>query len=412
MIAIIDARNHQYRIKLYSVTLIERILRQLHESGVKKAKIISGEGENIRSVIRYGFDKRYIMDIAFTKSGRTLSDSLQCDLSEDIGKGVLFFEADGLYDDRVIKSLIDSPQNAQIISERDQNAPVAAKMDAVTFQDFSSSGYELLPWISQNLSVHHFQRISVQSMNTYIRFLRRHVTPYLNRVTPETDIRALENEMYANTFKGGMELVAAYGYRLPVRELTRFFARTRFTPNQATALSVIAKIAAIPAFFAGWYWTGLLLAMSFIILDSLDGKLARMTVRYSKAADRWDHLTSLPARMGWFLGMGWFFSGGNLTDPSAIAAIILTVTNFADKMVFNIFNAVFGRSPLDFTEFDRIINLFNVKRNDVFLIFFMSLPGFALESFYFVTLWTILIFLWRVVRTVWLRFFVLSDKRS
>jgi hypothetical protein len=61
-------------------------------------------------------------------------------------------------------------------------------------------------------------------MATYLKSLRRHVIPQLERVTNTAAIRGLENRMYVNTFKGAIEALQATIERyLPQRVVSGFF---------------------------------------------------------------------------------------------------------------------------------------------------------------------------------------------
>ena len=211
--------------------------------------------------------------------------------------------------------------------------------------------------------------------------------------------------MYANSFKGTMEFVAVYGYRIPVRELTRLTAKTPITPNVVTAAAQICSFGAIPFLAYGWLWTGLLLAAGFIIFDSLDGKLARMTIRLSKAADKFDHLTSAPTRMGWYFAMGWYLSNGNLSSEIMPFALAYAAMPVIDKLTGAIFNAKFGRSPLDYTPLDGKVHLFTVRKNDIFLMLIAMIFGFIQTAYIAAACWAVLTWIWHLYRLVWFSLF-------
>ena len=242
--------------------------------------------------------------------------------------------------------------------------------------------------------------VPLDHLKTYSRSLRRPVIPKIFVPKSPDDLRPIENQLYADTFKGTMEWIATYGYRLPVRELTRFFAKTTITPNMITVAALCCSFGAIPVFFFGWLKAGLALAASFIVLDSLDGKLARMTIRFSHAADRWDHLTSHPTRMAWYLGLGWQLSAQDFTGPLGIAMLVYTAMPLIDKLTLVAFNAKFGRSPLDYTPLDSKVHLFTVRRNDIFLMLFSSLFGVLADVYLVCTAWAVATWLWHLIRFI------------
>src|SRR3546814_2309143 len=51
------------------------------------------------------------------------------------------------------------------------------------------------------------------------------------------------------------------------------------TPNMVTAIGAALCVYATYLFAYGHYWTGMLAAFIFMVLDTVDGKLARCTIR-------------------------------------------------------------------------------------------------------------------------------------
>jgi hypothetical protein len=57
----------------------------------------------------------------------------------------------------------------------------------------------------------------------------------------------------------------------------------------------------------------------------VDGKLARMIVRYSDLAGKVDRRTTLASYMMWYLAMGWHFSGGTILSAPAAAGAAMAM---------------------------------------------------------------------------------------
>ncbi|HMV26238.1 MAG TPA: CDP-alcohol phosphatidyltransferase family protein [bacterium] len=383
--------------------MLERLLRQLHENNVTEARILISEDQSHHLSFRREFSSRYVMHLTYIPTRETITQYLS---KAKISSDVLLLNAHVLHDLRIIKKLVDST-NSLIIVDENHSGPCAAKFihDISIVYDNSGQDIELrktLLILAQQKSI---EVLRVSEMQSYVRFLRRHATPLFQSITPSTDMNALEHIMYEDTFKGGMEWIAVYGYKIPVRELTKWCARTSWiTPNVITALATIGKLVAIPFFFIGWIGWALLSFWIFTIGDSLDGKLARMTVRFSKTADRVDHLTSAPARMLWHFGLTWYMCGGNLTSPIGMAGIGFSLLPQIDKFGLMYFNWKFGRSPIDFTSFDARVHLYTARRNDMVLLTIGYLAGFLLPAFYGMMAWMYLTWLWHVVRISWFSF--------
>ena len=56
-----------------------------------------------------------------------------------------------------------------------------------------------------------------------------------------------------------------------------------------TAIGAVLCVAAFFLFWNGWYWTGVAAGFGFMVLDTVDGKLARCTGQSSKWGNIFDH---------------------------------------------------------------------------------------------------------------------------
>src|SRR3546814_16518986 len=76
------------------------------------------------------------------------------------------------------------------------------------------------------------------------------------------------------------------------------------TPNMVTAIGAALCIYATYLFAHGQYWTGMLAGFIFMVLDTVDGKLARCTITSSKWGNVADHGVDLHNTPLW-----WYFWG-------------------------------------------------------------------------------------------------------
>jgi phosphatidylglycerophosphate synthase len=239
-------------------------------------------------------------------------------------------------------------------------------------------------------------------MESYIPDLRQYAVPFLLRLERPEAIRAIENALYEKTFKGVMDFIATYIYRIPVRGLVRLLAPTRITPNAVTAMSVLCSFAAIPLFATGWIWTAFLVAYTFVICDSLDGKLARMTIRLSKRAGQIDHGTSTPCEACYYLAWTWHFSGGHLTSWPAVAGMLLFGFFCLDKITTGTFSRTFHRSLFDYQAWDARFHLIAGRRTINLAIMTV---GYALQApitaLVITMVWMGITMSWHMFRFAW-----------
>ena len=100
---------------------------------------------------------------------------------------------------------------------------------------------------------------------------------------------AVERAAYDATYKGVTDALTLYLWRRPAFYLTRWAARAGLSPNFVTLVGALLCVAAFFLFWEGRYWTGCAAGFGFMVLDTVDGKLARCTGQSSKWGNIFDH---------------------------------------------------------------------------------------------------------------------------
>ena len=137
----------------------------------------------------------------------------------------------------------------------------------------AAEGYELLPAETAELS--------------YAE-LRKRERPFVMPLDPE-DTEPVERAAYDAAYKGVTDALTLYLWRKPAFYLTRWAARAGLAPNMVTLVGAILCVLAFVLFWRGDYWLGILSGFIFMVLDTVDGKLARVTGTSSKWGEVFDH---------------------------------------------------------------------------------------------------------------------------
>ncbi|HMW34023.1 MAG TPA: CDP-alcohol phosphatidyltransferase family protein [bacterium] len=385
MKALIDARNAAGMLKLFDITLVERLLRQVWVRGIREIIIL---GSINPSVFRTEFSKRFPMTV-------TIIEQYEEWLSKT--GDLVILQSDVLYDDRILDVLTQTQDDRLIGDFNNPSCPYGAHLSGINIT------------VEQVLLENNVRRLfsneniqDIHDMDVYIKFLRKSYVPTLKRIHVGDDLTDIENDLFEKTFKSGLEWIAIYGYKTPVRELTRLFSKTNITPNHVTAVAVFCRWVSIPFLFYGWIGLGLGLIVLFVLLDSLDGKLARMTFRFSDQADWIDHGSVLPTRLGWYAGLGWHYSSGVWSSQAGMLTIITLVCIVLDDLNWAVAKRIFKRTLFDITDFDAKAHLFTHRRNDMFLMLSGYLIGLGLYSFYLICGWVVVTWIWHCTRIVYL----------
>ncbi|MFZ9396698.1 MAG: CDP-alcohol phosphatidyltransferase family protein [Erythrobacter sp.] len=147
--------------------------------------------------------------------------------------------------------------------------------------------------------------------------LRKRETPFLMRLEPAT-VRAIERASYFGAYKGVTDVLTMYLWPEWAFVLTRIAARIGMTPNAVTTIGALFCLAATFAFAWGHYWSGMAMGLVFMVLDTVDGKLARCTITSSWWGNVFDHGMDLvhPPFWWWFWATGLVHWGLALDDTT------------------------------------------------------------------------------------------------
>jgi phosphatidylglycerophosphate synthase len=188
--------------------------------------------------------------------------------------------------------------------------------------------------------------------------------------------------------------------------LVRPLARWRVHPNWVTAVDIAAAVAAIPFFMLGQWVPGLVLAYVMSVLDSVDGKLARLTYTASKLGDYLDHGLDIVHPPFWYMAWAWGLTGGDTSSGLFQATLWLLGIYVLDRLLVPLFRWRTRRSIHAYTPFDVRMRTFISRRNVNLPLFTLALIADAIVggrtlaglALYFVVLWQAASFLFHAER--------------
>src|SRR5581483_4783072 len=182
--------------------------------------------------------------------------------------GTVLLRDDFIYDDVLVRALLAQPGVA--LTAEDGTAVAAhATTDGAAIEQALRRGQaaaELRPIGALALA------------SSYNKSLRKRAVPYLIQIGSMPAI-AIERRMFDGAYKGVTDFVTKRIWPWPAFHVTRLCARLGITPNLVTALSLLYVLAAMYLFWHGQFAAGLIFAWGMCFLDTVDGKLARVTLR-------------------------------------------------------------------------------------------------------------------------------------
>lgn len=234
-------------------------------------------------------------------------------------------------------------------------------------------------------------RFEVDALQTFESSLRRTDAPTLAPLR-EADRAALSNRLYGSAYKGVTDLVTKFWWPKPARRVVAWCAERHITPNMVTLTGLLLMLFAGWCFYEGAYLVGLLAGWIMTFLDTVDGKLARVTVKSSRVGHWLDHGMDLihPPFWYWLWGLGlavpptlWGF------DAHALYVWIF-VGYIGGRVAEGLFHFLGNLSLFTWRPFDAYFRLITGRRNpSLILLTLFTLMGRPDWGFLAVVIWTV-----------------------
>ncbi|QTD54891.1 CDP-alcohol phosphatidyltransferase family protein [Parasphingorhabdus cellanae] len=214
-----------------------------------------------------------------------------------------------------------------------------------------------------------------ENPRVYNHQLRKLETPFVRQLTTET-VKDIERQSYFGAYKGVTDILTKYLWPELALVLTRFAARLGMTPNMVTAIGAVGCIAAPFLFYYGYFWSGMAAGFVFMVLDTVDGKLARCTITSSFWGNIFDHGLDLVHPpfwwVAWALGLG--AVGLALPEDQLGLALIVIIGGYVlQRIIEGIFMRAFDQHIHVWRPWDSWFRLITARRNPNMVLLFASM---------------------------------------
>ncbi len=129
--------------------------------------------------------------------------------------------------------------------------------------------------------------------------LRKRANPLILKISDWSSAE-IEQKLFTASYKGVTDFVTKHVWPWPALRMTRYCVHQGITPNQVTAASALLVVLAFWLFLEGWFLPGLVAAWGMCFLDTVDGKLARVTLASGKWGNVFDHGIDLVHPPFWY----------------------------------------------------------------------------------------------------------------
>lgn len=337
---------------------------------------------------------------------RVLNSLGVSDLIDDIasipqGESVILLRGDYLFDDRVIKYLVDTEDVLLQITRDQHSEMVAARVSASLAEQVAdiikgTGGERPVPSVKTET----LESLSVSFQKRLLKF----DPPFVLPITADNQ-QDLERRLFDASYKGVTDLVTKWLWPAPARWAVGQCVRLGLRPNHVTIIGLLLVILAGLFFVRGSFGWGLLAGWLMTFLDTVDGKLARVTVTSSRFGHYFDHLIDLIHPPIWYIlwGVGLGADRLEVIGISIAAAGWLIIIGYvAGRLVEGVFLAWLGKFGLFcWRPVDSYFRLITARRNPCLILLtagaLLGRPGAGLAA---VTVWTLATSLFLCLRLV------------
>jgi len=314
--------------------------------------------------------------------------------------GILILRLDYLYDAYLLAKLVAQPHagSSTLLSDSSKGTLVAAWTSA-------ASSSRLLARIENEDMA---QVVAEEEGNTVSLFspealtggydpkLRKFNLSHVVKVVAEDQVQ-IENYLYDKSYKGITDFVTKWFWPIPARRVVRSCVEKDISPNKVTSIGWLLTVVAGVLFYQGQFALGLLAAWLMTFLDTVDGKLARVSLQSSKLGHWMDHGLDIIHPPIWY----WCWAQGLWQDELNVFVQMIAIDSLLIVMLLayvggRLFEGLFQISFDNIEIFcwkpiDSYHRLFTARRNPCMVL--LSIAIFLISpqaGFIWVVLWSAL----------------------
>jgi phosphatidylglycerophosphate synthase len=315
----------------------------------------------------------------------------ECANAAEPGRAVLLASLDYAWDPAWLKAMRSRP--GTILTSGDE--PVMIHVPADANAAAAAAGLE------DHRIVEGYSLLASETAELSYEELRKRERPFVLPLDP-ADPEPVERAAYDAAYKGVTDLLTLYLWRRPAFYLTRWAARAGLAPNMVTLAGAILCLLAFFLFWRGDYWLGVLSGFAFMVLDTVDGKLARVTGASSKWGEVFDHGIDLVHPPFWYWAWEHGLAAYGLPLEPVFVTMILSIIfggYVAQRIIEGIFIKRMRMEIHVWRPIDSKFRLITARRNPNMILLVAALlfrrPDTGLEL---VACWTLASLIFHAVR--------------
>lgn len=316
---------------------------------------------------------------------------LECGEKPEPGRAVLLASMRFVWDPAWFKAMRGRPGTMLTVG----NEPVMVHVPA------GGNASPAVAALEAGRTIDKYDLLAAETAELSYSELRKRDRPFVMPLDAD-DAEPAERAAYDAAYKGVTDILTLYLWRKAAFHLTRWAARARLTPNMVTFVGAILCVLAFWCFWNAAYWWGMLAGVTFMVLDTVDGKLARCTGASSKWGNVFDHGIDLvhPPFWYWAWAHGLVAYGRPLEPVFETMMLLAIIIGYvAQRIIEGVFIKRLGMHIHVWRPIDSQFRLITARRNPNMVLLFGAMlfgrPDIGLEL---VAWWTIISLIFHAVR--------------
>jgi len=302
---------------------------------------------------------------------------------------VLLIRGDRLFDDALSADLV---ARTDYLLVDDKGLPVAANVDAAKALPVRALLEKNAAPAPGEVAALGLVPVTAGTLGlAYRHALRKREDPFILDLNHLSRSQA-EWRLFMGAYKGVTDFVTKYLWPLPALWVTRFCAARKISPNMVTLLSLGFVLLAMWLFSIGWFGPGLIAAWIMTFLDTVDGKLARVTLTSSGWGEVFDHGIDHVHPPFWWAAWWWGLvsHGYTGTGTTQLALWIVVGGYVLGRLQEGLFLLLFKIEMHAWQRLDSLFRLITQRRNpNLFILTIFTIAAAPQEGFLAVAIWTV-----------------------
>ncbi|MBT5873499.1 MAG: hypothetical protein HOH43_08780 [Candidatus Latescibacteria bacterium] len=399
--------------ELYYVSMLERHIRNFAFLGTEKITVITGPGEArtrmnafIEALDRTWFESTYPVDVVGP-------DDVGAYPSNQEDGSYLVIDAHHLYDQRALDAVVTSDPDVLLVDVDATTTHHASEPCHLAILSLESMKAHLTDWQGSAIFWNQLttqrrnaqcRTLNIRDIDPYIINLRRSIAPYWLPVLAASDVETGEGYLIDAAQKGTLDFPARYLHPPFENWMTRYVARFPWmSPNFITTATNVVAFITTALLAIGDIGLGLFLAAVVGVLDGVDGKLARTTVRCTVFGDRYEHILDNVYELSWYWALGWAFSNGGVDTYPLVLSGLMTIFYILDRGFTGGFKYFKSIELFDYAPIDRFFRQIGSRRNINILMMIVGTAAFVpYYTYETVVGWMAFTALFHGVRAAWI----------